>query len=84
MLQANDSALPATVSDSPLPLPPEIITTNVTSDRDYLVTKRQVVALGRKTLDLLILLFHSNRTPQRRAGLFRRGATPAELARRFF
>jgi peptidoglycan/xylan/chitin deacetylase (PgdA/CDA1 family) len=63
MLQANDSAIRATVSDSPLPLPPEIITTNVTSDRDYFVTHRQVVALGRNTLEIPILMYHYIRTP---------------------
>jgi hypothetical protein len=63
LLQANDSAIPPTVIDSPLPLPPEIITTNVTSDRDYFLTHRQVVALGRKTIDLPILMYHYIRTP---------------------
>jgi peptidoglycan/xylan/chitin deacetylase (PgdA/CDA1 family) len=63
MLQASDSAIPATVSDAPLPMPPEIITTNVTSDRDYFVMHRQVVALGRSTLDLPILMYHYIRTP---------------------
>jgi peptidoglycan/xylan/chitin deacetylase (PgdA/CDA1 family) len=63
LLQANDSASPATVSDSQLPLPPQIITTDVTSDRDYYVSHRLVVALGRQTIDLPILLYHYIRTP---------------------
>jgi peptidoglycan/xylan/chitin deacetylase (PgdA/CDA1 family) len=63
LLQANDSANPATVSEPPVVLPPEIITTDVTSDRDYFLTHRQVVALGRKTLDFPILMYHYIRTP---------------------
>jgi peptidoglycan/xylan/chitin deacetylase (PgdA/CDA1 family) len=63
LLQANDSAVAAPPSEPQLPLPPEIITTNVTSDRDYYVTHQQVVALGRRTIDLPILMYHYIRTP---------------------
>jgi len=63
LLQASDSVSPAALSDSQLPLPPQIITTDVTSDRDYYVSHRQIVALGRRTIDLPILLYPSIRTP---------------------
>jgi peptidoglycan/xylan/chitin deacetylase (PgdA/CDA1 family) len=56
------------VSDSPVVLPPEIITTDVTSDRDYFRSHRQVIALGRKTLDFPILMYHYIRTPPSRDG----------------
>lgn len=63
LLQANDSVSPAADSDPQLPLPPQIITTDVTSDRDYYVSHRQIVAVGRQTIDLPILMYHYIRTP---------------------
>ena len=63
LLQANDSVIPPPASQPQLAMPPEVITANVTSDRDYYVSHLQVVAVGRQTIDLPILMYHYIRTP---------------------
>jgi peptidoglycan/xylan/chitin deacetylase (PgdA/CDA1 family) len=63
LLQANDSVIQPPPAQAQVALPPEVVTADVNSDRDYYVSHQQVVALGRPTIDLPILMYHYIRTP---------------------
>jgi peptidoglycan/xylan/chitin deacetylase (PgdA/CDA1 family) len=63
LLQANDSVISPPATQLQLAMPPQVITSDVTSDRDYFVSHQQVVALGRQTIDMPILMYHYIRTP---------------------